>query len=183
MMAAASGADPTPVRSSRWLKIALVASLAVNLLVVGTIGGSLWAFRNGPRDGHGVNAHLIGFTSTLSAQRRYAIWQATRDERRALRPLRKEVRAARADARAILTTEPFDKEKFSAAQARVLAAEIKARGEAHKLFIAVAALLTPEERAAFARWEPVRRAERMRLLRHGQPDEPTKATAAPAQPR
>jgi uncharacterized membrane protein len=166
MIGPAAEDEPRSARSSRWLKIGLITSLAINLLVVGTVGGSIWAFRQGEHGhGRGVNAHLIGFTSTLGWNRRYEIWRATREERRLLRTLRKEVRAARAEARSALMAQPFDKSKFAEAQGRVLAAEYKARAEAHKLFIAVADVLTPQERAAFARWEPKRRAERLRLRR------------------
>src|SRR5687767_14732605 len=91
---------PPPARASRRTRYTLIASLALNLLFIGTIGGSIWAFRHhAPWSMSGVNAHLRGFASTLPADRRFAVWQATREERRALRPLRKEVRAARAEAR------------------------------------------------------------------------------------
>jgi uncharacterized membrane protein len=184
----ASGGEPGAARSPRWLKTALIASLAVNLLVLGTIGGSLWAFRHGPWSRGGPNAHLLGFTHTLSEDRRSAIWQATREERQALRPLRKEVGKARAEVRALLTAQPFDQQKFAEAQARVLAAEIAARSEANKLFIAVAGLLTPEERVAFANWKPAQRAMRMRLLsrdRSGGDSQPSPSSipASTIQPR
>lgn len=154
-MTSTDAAAAPPPRASRRTRYALIASLALNLLFVGTIGGSIWAFRHhAPWAMSGVNAHLLGFTATLPADRKYAVWQATREERRALRPLRKEVRAARAEARQALLAQPFDKQKFSAAQMRVLEAEVVARRAAHQLFIAVADVLTPEERAAFARWRP-----------------------------
>jgi uncharacterized membrane protein len=149
--------------TSRRLRYGLIASLALNLLFVGTIGGSIWAFRHhAPWSMGGVNAHLLGFTSTLPADRKFAVWQATREERRALRPLRKEVRVARAEARRVLQTQPFDKQKFSAAQMRVLDAEVTARRAAHQLFIGVAAVLSPQEREAFARWQPAQRAANRR---------------------
>jgi uncharacterized membrane protein len=161
----------------------LIASLALNLLMLGTLGGSIWAFRNNVMMGDGVNAHLLGFTRTLPTERRYEVWQATRTERRALRPSRKEVRKARAEARKVLNAAPFDKQKFADAQMRVLEAEVKARREAHQLFIAVASVLTPEERAAFAKWRPTRHGDRMRPYRRdGDPDD-TKPQGSAAQPR
>jgi uncharacterized membrane protein len=149
-----AAAAPQP-RASRRMRIALIASLAFNLLLIGAIGGSIWAFRHhAPWALSGVNAHLLGFTRTLPAERKFAIWQATREERRALRPLRKAVRAARAEARQALLAQPFDKQKLAAAQMRVLDAEVIARRASHQLFVAVADVLTPDERAAFARWRP-----------------------------
>ena len=150
-------------RSPRWIKIALVASLALNLLILGTIGGSIWASRHGPavteRSG---GPHMLGFTRTLPYERRFEIWKVTRKEVRALRPLRKDVRRARAQARAVLVAQPFDKQKFADAQTRVFEAEMAFRREAQVLFVAIAAVLTPEERAAFAKWQPIRRGDRAR---------------------
>jgi uncharacterized membrane protein len=154
MTGADAAATPQP-RASRRTRYALIASLALNLLFVGTIGGSIWAFRHhAPWGMSGVNSHMRGFTATLPVDRRFAVWRATREERRALRPLRKEVRAARAEARQALQAQRFDKQKFSAAQMRVLDVEMVARRASHQLYIAVADALTPEERAAFARWRP-----------------------------
>ena len=159
----AAGDAPAAGRTSRRIRYALIASLALNLLFVGTIGGSIWAFRrHAAWSTSGVNSHLLGFTSTLPAERKFAVWQATREDRRALRPLRKEVRAARAEARQVLLAQPFDKQKFSAAQMRVLDAEVAARRAAHQLFIGVAAVLSPQEREAFARWQPAQRAANRR---------------------
>jgi uncharacterized membrane protein len=159
---------PAAAGAPRWLKIALVVSLAVNLLILGTVGGSLWASRHAPAaTGRGSGPHLLGFTRTLDGERRFQIWKVTRNELRALRPLRRDVRRARSEARAALVAQPFDEDKFAAAQARVLEAEIGARREAQKLFISIAAVLTPQERAAFTKWQPLRRAERMRHFRDG----------------
>lgn len=154
-MTSADAAAAPPPRASRRTRYALIASLALNLLFVGTIGGSIWAFRHhAPWSMSGVNSHLRGFTATLPVERRFAVWRATREERRALRPLRKEVRMARAEARQALQAQPFDKQKFAAAQMHVLDVEVVARRASHQLYIAVADALTPEERAAFARWRP-----------------------------
>lgn len=170
----ASAAGPLAARAPRWLKIALVVSLALNLLILGTIGGSIWAFRHGPAVAtRGSGPHLLGFTRTLGAERRFEIWKVTRNELRALRPLRKEVRRARAQARTALIAQPFDKDKFAQAQARVLEAEVNARREAQRLFVSIAAALTPMERVAFTKWQPLRRAERMRQWhRDKSPDAP-----------
>jgi uncharacterized membrane protein len=159
----ASEAASEAQRSPRWIKIALVASLALNLLILGTIGGSIWASRHGPAvTGRSGGPHMLGFTRTLPYERRFEIWKVTRHELRALRPLRKDVRRARAQARAVLMAQPFDKQKFAEAQTRVFEAEMTFRREAQVLFVAIAAVLTPEERAAFAKWQPLRRGARQR---------------------
>ena len=184
MTSADAASAPTSARASRGTRYALIASLALNLLFVGTIGGSIWAFRHhAPWSTSGVNAHLLGFTGTLPAERRYAVWQATREERRAMRPLRKEVRAARAEARRILLVQPFDKQKFAEAQMRVLDAEVAARRAAHNLFVGVAAVLDPEERAAFARWQPAQRAANRRARLGDRPADDASPQSTPSQSR
>lgn len=159
----APDAGPAAVRQSRWIKIALVASVALNLLILGTIGGSIWAVRHGPQFAARYSGpHLLGFTRTLPEDRRFEIWKVTRKEMRALRPKRKELRRARAEAREILAAEPFDKEKFAEAQARVFEVQTELRREAQSLFLSIAEVLTPQERVAFTKWQPLRRAERSR---------------------
>lgn len=142
--------------SRRWLKWLLVASLALNLLILGALGTAAWRFRHAPPvpGPNAINAHLLGFIWTLPSERRQAIWSATRGEREAMRPFRLDVRTVRLEARAAMTAMPFDLGRFSEAQRRVLDAENKARVAAHTLFVAVAAGMTPEERAAFATWQP-----------------------------
>lgn len=162
----APGTATTVERTPRRIRMVLIASLALNLLILGTIGGSIWAFRHGATPAlRGSGPHLLGFTRTLPEQRRFEIWKVTRNEMRALRPLRKNVRRARAEARAALVAEPFDKEKFTAAQARVFEAEVAMRREAQTLFVSIASSLTPQERAEFVKWQPLRRAERARWRR------------------
>jgi len=165
---------PAAARQPRWVKLALVASVALNLLILGTIGGSIWASRHGPQlAARGSGPHLLGFTRTLPDERRFEIWKVTRSDLRALRPMRKEVRRARARARAALVAEPFDQQKFADAQARVFEAEIALRREAQQLFVTIAAALTSQERAAFTKWQPLRRAERAhRRDRDGSADPP-----------
>lgn len=181
-MTGADGAATPQPRASRRTRYALIASLALNLLFVGTIGGSIWAFRHhAPWSMSGANTHLRGFTATLPADRRFAVWRATREERRALRPLRKEVRAARAEARQALLAQPFDKQKFSAIQMRVLEVEVVARRASHQLYIAVADALSPEERVAFARWRPPRGWRAKRAERRSNDDaQPQSLAPAPA---
>lgn len=152
-------------RTPRWIKTALVTSLALNLLILGTIGGKIWAFRHGaggPPAGVRGAPHLLTFTRTLPTERRFEIWKVTRKELRALRPLRKDIRKTRAQARAALVAEPFDKQRFTDAQLHVFDAEMAFRREAQVLFIAIAGALTSEERAAFVKWQFQRRAERAR---------------------
>lgn len=142
-------------KSRRWLPIALVASLAGNLLIAGALASAYWRFRQEtPFAGNPGNINLLGFTATLPADRRQAIMRQTADERRAMRPLRAEVRAARQAARAVFLADPFDRDAFARAQSHVLETELRARKEAQALFLSIAGQLNKEERQSFARWHP-----------------------------
>ena len=152
--AAATDARP---RSQRWIRVALVASLALNLGIAGAFGSAYWRFRReapfaaGPV---GMPGNLLGFTASLPPERRSDIMRRTGEQRRSLRPLRAEVQAARLAARAAFLAEPFDRQAFAKAQAQVLEAEMRARKETQALFVEIAGSLSREERQAFARWQP-----------------------------
>ena len=151
-----SPSAPLPT-ARRWMPLALLASLAVNLLFLGATGAAVWRFRQaaifGPGQGPG-SGNLLGFTATLPAARKDSIMRQTGEELRVLRPLRAEVRAARHAARVALLADPFDRNAFAMAQARVLDAEFRARKETQNLFLAIAGSMTQEERQAFAHWHP-----------------------------
>lgn len=147
--------EPIVRKAPRWMAIALIASVGLNLLAIGTIASAVWRFRQeapfaaGPGSGN-----LLGFTATLPDERRIAIFKKTGEERRSLHPLRAEVRAARLAARQAFLTEPFDREAFAQAQAKVLEAELQARRQTQALFVAIASQLSKEERQSFIRWQP-----------------------------
>lgn len=132
----------------RWLKLLLVASLALNLLVVGATAGSFWMFRHGGAWGGNLGGSLIGYASELPAERRREIWRLTAEQRRELRPHWREVGRLRREAMAAIRAEPFDAERFAAAQARLHEAETKARAASQPLVTAVLKGLTREERSA-----------------------------------
>jgi uncharacterized membrane protein len=146
-------------RASRWLRIALFASLTLNALFV---GGLVSAFlrHGGPMSlaaGGGQNNNIGAYLVTLPAERRGAIWKATGDKRRTLMPLRRELRTARRDMLATLSAEPFDKAAFVAAQTRLIEAEHRQRLAQRDLLLEVVGSLSPDERQSYVRWRgPVR---------------------------
>src|SRR4249919_2303304 len=94
-------------RVPRWLLVALVVSLALNLVIVGSVAGAIWRFRTPPQWASAVTPNLLGYASTLPAPRRKQLWDATAEERRHIRPFRREVRAAREETVKALIAEPF----------------------------------------------------------------------------
>jgi uncharacterized membrane protein len=165
-------------RAPRWLLVALFASLAVNLVIVGSVAGAVWRHRGPPAWAGVVIPNLLGYASTFAPERRKQIWELTRDERSRMRPFRREVRAAREETIKALATEPFDRQQFLAAQSKLAEAENRARAAVQDLYVKIAESLTPEERQAFAHWRDHRRTPIRNLL-----DEPDHQAGDPPAPR
>jgi len=168
---------PDPVRRApRWLLVALFASIALNLVIVGSVAGAMWRFRKPPPWAGAITPNLLGYASTLSPERRKQLWEQTAGERRHIRPFRREVRAAREETVKALLAEPFDQAVFKSAQQRQAEAESRARQAVQELYVKIAAGLSPEERHAFPRWREHRRPPGHNLL-----DEPDQSAREPKQ--
>jgi uncharacterized membrane protein len=153
--------DMTSTRPSRWVMPVLVGSLALNLVVIGAIGSILWRNHSeftSTQLSRRVVPSVVGYTVTMPPERFSELERLTKDEWQQVRPLRRDLMEARAEAMKALTAEPFDKERFLAAQAQLVAADQASRQAAFKLHTAISVNLTPEERRGFQRWR-----ERQRL--------------------
>ncbi len=150
-------------RRSRWIWIALVASLAVNLLVLGAVGGSMWVFRHGGH-GHAGQAmgshHMRRFIGSLPKARQAEVRRVLGDARRGGRPQWREVWQARRAALKELEREPFDRGAYAGALKQVHVAERRARAGTNKAYVDLAAVLTAEERRGFVKWVRDRRGHR-----------------------
>lgn len=178
-MSVAGTPTPTPEtrrRVPRWLLVALFVSLALNLVIIGSVAGAVWRFRKPPVWAGAVTPNLLGYASSLPAARRKALWDATAEERRLARPFRREVRVAREETINALIAEPFEKQRFFDAQARQAETEHRAREAVRSLYAKLADVLTPEERRAFPRWREHRRHPSHNLL-----DEPDLQAGEPQQ--
>lgn len=149
---------PASPRAPRWMLVLLFASLALNLLIIGLVAGSAWRFRHGGPPHHGwAPPNLIGYAMSLERGRSKALREVTGPMRHALKPLRREIHAARGEVTAAISAEPFDQARFDAAQARLVDLESKARQQALALYAEIAKTLTPEERRAYRSWREHRR--------------------------
>lgn len=137
----------------RWIVALLGISLAANLVIAGIVGGAILRHRDNPQQGF----NMIGYVASLPAERRQMIFAKAAGHRATLRPLRLEARDARTALMQALTAEPFDREKFSAAQERLTEIQFKIRKTEQALSNDVAANLTAEERRSFLRWREMRR--------------------------
>jgi uncharacterized membrane protein len=172
----AAAAPPNP--KDRRLKLILIASLAVNLLVVGAVAGSMIFGRHGPRHGGspGDDYGLMGFTRVLSSDRRGPIRKAIKEQRETFKPLREAVDEARRQAADVLVVEPFSRDRLREAFDKINDADMKLKSAGQAMLLGTAETLTPDERRALKEWWEKRHARWFRG-RDGRP--PDKNDAGP----
>ena len=139
----------------------LIASLALNLRILGTIGGTVLAHRVAGGGLHdelnvgrmvGTEQGLRGFVRTLPKERR-AVFRADAEVfRQNVRPLRQAARQTRTEAALALRAEPFDAARFEKAMGEMIAAEGMARKAAVSVLAQAVAKMTADERAGFLAW-------------------------------
>lgn len=134
----------------RWMRVLLVVSLGLNLLTVGLIASAVWHMRH--MAGFGVPGRLSVFVENLPADRAAALRTIVNDARPSLRPLRQAAWQARREAARLFVAEPFDREKYAAAQARLFELELQVRRAHLQVITDVASQLTADERKAYLRW-------------------------------
>ena len=138
----------------RRLRFALIASLALNALIIGAVGGALLFGRHG--HGWGWHRHkafgLYGFARTLPDDRRDVIRDTIKDGRATLKPLREEVWSARTAARKVLIEQPFEEAKLNTALDAVVAADANYQRAKMTVFADTAAKLTDKERQGLYDW-------------------------------
>lgn len=158
-------------RVPRWVLVLLVLSLALNLLVLGSVGALMWRVRAASALGGAVAPNLLGYASTLPTERRKELWELSAQERQQVRPYRREVRAARQQTVDALVAERFDRQQFIAAQTRQADAETRAREVVRNLYVTIAEGLTREERQGYAHWRENRRPAVYNMLDEDQKSE------------
>jgi uncharacterized membrane protein len=125
----------------RWVKAALLGSLAVNLLVLGLGAGALWQLRTGQMAGGGnLHSNLMAFSQTLPANRRAELDALVGDQRQQpeLQLQRQDVRIARREVMRLFRADPLDVQVFRAAEVRAAAAEARLRDSTDLLALSVA---------------------------------------------
>lgn len=144
---------PAP-RGSRWLKVGLVASLALNVLLIGGIGAAAYKFHRsgGPIGRPGFDMGLKAFARSLPEERRRALRADFKGERERMRPLREDIRVKWVAANEVLGVDPFDSAKFQAAVDEAVKAEMALRAAVSTTLVEATSKLTPEERKQFKDW-------------------------------
>ncbi len=147
-----------PAGRPRYLYPLLIASLAVNLLFVGSIAAAVLApSRRGP-PGRGPNDKgFLSFADRLPADRQESVRKEIVAAREAMKDLRASIRKSWLDANALLTAEPFDKAKFLAALMQLREVEDRYKTAIYNTVADTADMLTPEERKLLQKWRASRR--------------------------
>ncbi len=142
-------------RKPSWQKWLLIASLAVNLLILGGAAGAFWSHRHGGRHfGHGQGREhgLMGFVRELAPDRQGDVRAALETEREKIKPMRDVVKEGWTETNSVLGTEPFDKDKLKAAMTRMIDAETRMRTAISDALVDTAVKLSPEERQKLKVW-------------------------------
>ncbi len=151
--------DPTPTPDSspkkprfsrRFIRSALIASLALNLLIIGGAAGARWAHHHWNLGEHGRG--LMGYAWSIKGERGDEIRQMIRAGRTTLKPLRKSVREKRKVQRALLQGEAFDRAAIRAAMSDTADARRKLKDTRANIFLDALEKMSPEDRAGFHKW-------------------------------
>lgn len=137
-------------RAPRWLWILFIGSLSFNMLLVGAIGGTLWAVRRGGMwDAPVMVERTWRFLRGLPPDMRADIRSLLVEHRSELRPQLRKLRQARVNAVRLAAASSFDEKAFRASYAQLTTAEIELRNAAEEMIIAVMKRLPAEQRIRF----------------------------------
>lgn len=141
--------NPEPARKrNNWL----IASVALNLFLLGGIAGALLLGPPHPRfPGQGGAPEDFGPGRLLSPAGRELLFRLHREERDQLRPQLGALRGARAAIEAAFAANPFDRTAFDAAQVQMQAAERGLSQAMGERLVKLAESLSAEDRQAFAK--------------------------------
>lgn len=158
--------------SPRTLRMALLASVALNLLGIGLIAGAMFG---APPHHSRSEFGLKSFSYTLPDDRGQMMRADFQAHKPAVMEMRKAAREARTEAITVLAAEPYDAARLGAALQRLNDAEAKSRQRVSEYFVATAGKLTAKERVALGEWWRKRQA-----ARHGRDRQTTETGAQPA---
>lgn len=134
-----------------WLKAVLFASLALNLAVAGLVIGAVLRF--GPFDGPRpprLDMVVGPYTHALSMRDKRAIGMALREEYRAARPSRAQMRAEFSRMLEALRSSPYDGARVAAILERQVQAGMERQALGQRLLLERLETMTLQDRAAFA---------------------------------
>lgn len=130
------------------LRVALIASIILNLFLAGALVAGIVSLRSGARMINAGSMRIAGAELPLSERRPFRV--ALRQARRAMRPTLVEARTAKAQAAMLLRQPVIDQSAVVAALDRARAADMAVRAAVERRAVAYAATLPPADRAKLA---------------------------------
>ena len=146
--------------NSRWMLVVLGASLAINLVLVGLIGGFAYRMGGPPQP---ITPNLHEFVRELNEDQKKELRERMRAERSESRKLRREVMRAQQKLTSQLKQEVWDETEIRTARNKLHNASRQLQEHLQTQMIMVLAELEPEERrrvlknVAKRHWERKRR--------------------------
>jgi uncharacterized membrane protein len=137
--------------SPRSLTIALLASAALNVFLIGAGAGMMLAHAGWQGAAPPVNA-LRSAAQRLDPNNRDAMLEMLQDLNQANGPVLLDARRERREVRRLMTTEPFDKAATLAALTRARADDVQVRTQVEAAMVDFAAKLSPDQRAKLSAW-------------------------------
>lgn len=137
-------------KAPRWMKLALVGSVSLNLLIVGAVAGTVGRHAVEGRAAPRISDAGGAYTMALSPKDRREIGRALVGHVRDGRPDRDAVRAEYQQMISVLGAEPFDRAKAQAVLDRQSAFAESRRALAETLLLDRLEQMSPEERQGFA---------------------------------
>lgn len=137
--------------TGRTLKIALAVSLAVNLFVLGVLGGGLFMASQLMRELRDVGGpHPVRVIGVLPDAERDAARERMREAARLAMPELRQARQARREAARLASAETFDRAAIEAALARAYASEGRGRAALDDGLLDILSGLEADQRAELA---------------------------------
>jgi uncharacterized membrane protein len=138
-------------KTGRGVKIALAVSLALNLLVVGLVGGALLGRGGDPGDAPAIRTLGLGpFALALSREGRDDVRRRIEADLPAIARDRIRIGRSLREVQRALLTEPFDRAAAAAALARSREASVALQAHGHGALLDALAAMSAEDRAAVA---------------------------------
>jgi uncharacterized membrane protein len=148
----AAQAGRIPRRAPRWMWISLFLSLALNLMVLGVVFGTIWAVkRGGYWDAPTMIERNYRFMRFLPAERRGEIRDVFKRHKPGLEPYWREVREVRLRIGRMITNGNHSPAEMDRAMDELFEKEVRARQAARPMIADMLAKLTPDEKLHFLR--------------------------------
>ncbi len=141
---------PSPKRGRNWMRFVLIVSLALNLLVVGLLGGAF--LRHEKPVGRHLDRMSMGlsiYIRALPEDSRTAFEAELRDGNSSRRALRKSMRERQRSLEAVLLAEPFSEEAVRQALTEHRSFAFEKTGRLQDAYVDAVAGLSDEARAAY----------------------------------